>query len=207
MTVAAIVVAGGRGERFGGQKQFAKLGGRTLAAHSVEQSRSVADFVVVVVPEDYLGDGEGADLVVTGGETRSDSVRAGLAVCDDAQFIVVQDAARPLASTQLFVAVLAAVRAGAAAAIPGVTISDTIKQVADGVVVNTPPRDQLVAVQTPQAFQAEVLRRAHASAGVATDDAGLVEALGESVVVVAGERTNIKVTNPEDLDGLTVSVA
>jgi len=207
MTVAAIVVAGGRGERFGGQKQFAKLGGRTLAAHSVEQSRSVADFVVVVVPEDYLGDGEGADLVVTGGETRSDSVRAGLAVCDDAQFIVVQDAARPLASTQLFVAVLAAVRAGAAAAIPGVTISDTIKQVADGVVVNTPPRDQLVAVQTPQAFKAEVLRRAHASAGVATDDAGLVEALGESVVVVAGERTNIKVTNPEDLDGLTVSVA
>ena len=207
MTVAAIVVAGGRGERFGGQKQFAKLGGRTLAAHSVEQSRSVADFVVVVVPEDYLGDGEGADLVVTGGETRSDSVRAGLAVCDDAQFIVVQDAARPLASTQLFVAVLAAVRAGAAAAIPGVTISDTIKQVADGVVVNTPPRDQLVAVQTPQAFQAEVLRRAHASAGVATDDAGLVEALGESVVVVAGERTNIKVTNPEDLDGLKMSVA
>ncbi|MEI6736791.1 MAG: 2-C-methyl-D-erythritol 4-phosphate cytidylyltransferase [Actinomycetes bacterium] len=207
MTVAAIVVAGGRGERFGGQKQFAKLGGRTLAAHSVEQSRSVADFVVVVVPEDYLGDGEGADLVVTGGETRSDSVRAGLAVCDDAQFIVVQDAARPLASTQLFVAVLAAVRAGAAAAIPGVTISDTIKQVADGVVVNTPPRDQLVAVQTPQAFKAEVLRRAHASAGVATDDAGLVEALGESVVVVAGERTNIKVTNPEDLDGLTMSGA
>jgi len=207
MTVAAIVVAGGRGERFGGQKQFAKLGGRTLAAHSVEQSRSVADFVVVVVPEDYLGDGEGADLVVTGGATRSDSVRAGLAVCDDAQFIVVQDAARPLASTQLFEVVLAAVRAGAAAAIPGITISDTIKQVADGVVVNTPPRDQLVAVQTPQAFQAEVLRRAHASAGVATDDAGLVEALGESVVVVAGERTNIKVTNPEDLDGLTMSGA
>ena len=207
MTVAAIVVAGGRGERFGGQKQFAKLSGRTLAAHSVEQSRSVADFVVVVVPEDYLGDGEGADLVVTGGETRSDSVRAGLAVCDDAQFIVVQDAARPLASTQLFEVVLAAVRAGAAAAIPGVTVSDTIKQVADGVVVNTPPRDQLVAVQTPQAFKAEVLRRAHASAGVATDDAGLVEALGESVVVVAGERTNIKVTNPEDLDGLKMSVA
>jgi 2-C-methyl-D-erythritol 4-phosphate cytidylyltransferase len=207
MTVAAIVVAGGRGERFGGQKQFAKLGGRTLAAHSVEQSRSVADFVVVVVPEDYLGDGEGADLVVTGGATRSDSVRAGLAVCDDAQFIVVQDAARPLASTQLFEVVLAAVRAGAAAAIPGVTVSDTIKQVADGVVVNTPPRDQLVAVQTPQAFQAEILRRAHASAGVATDDAGLVEALGESVVVVAGERTNIKVTNPEDLDGLTMSEA
>jgi len=205
MTVAAIVVAGGRGERFGGQKQFAKLGGRTLAAHSVEQSRSVADFVVVVVPEDYLGDGEGADLVVTGGETRSDSVRAGLAVCDDAQFIVVQDAARPLASTQLFEAVLAAVRAGAAAAILGVPVSDTIKQVADGVVVNTPPRDQLVAVQTPQAFVADVLRRAHAAAGVATDDAGLVEALGESVVVVAGERSNIKVTNPEDLDHLKMS--
>ncbi len=207
MAVAAIVVAGGRGERFGGQKQFAKLGGRTLAAHSVEQARSVADFVVVVVPEGYLGDGEGADLVVTGGATRSDSVRAGLAVCDDAQFIVVQDAARPLASKNLFESVVAAVRAGAAAAIPGVTVSDTIKQVADGVVVNTPPRDQLVAVQTPQAFQAEVLRRAHASAGVATDDAGLVEALGESVVVVAGERTNIKVTNPEDLDGLKMGVA
>ena len=207
MTVAAIVVAGGRGERFGGQKQFAKLGGRTLAAHSVEQARSVANFVVVVVPEDYRGDGEGADLVVTGGATRSDSVRAGLAVCDDAQFIVVQDAARPLASAPLFEAVLAAVRAGAAAAIPGVAVSDTIKQVADGVVVHTPPRDQLVAVQTPQAFAAAVLRRAHASAGVATDDAGLVEALGESVVVVAGERTNIKVTNPEDLDGLTMSGA
>jgi 2-C-methyl-D-erythritol 4-phosphate cytidylyltransferase len=166
----------------------------------------VADFVVVVVPEDYRGDGEGADLVVTGGETRSDSVRAGLAVCDDAQFIVVQDAARPLASTQLFEAVLAAVRAGAAAAIPGVPVSDTIKQVADGVVVNTPPRDQLVAVQTPQAFAADVLRRAHAATDVATDDAGLVEALGEIVVVVAGERANIKVTNPEDLDHLKMSV-
>ena len=200
MTVAAIVVAGGRGERFGGQKQFAQLSGRTLAAHSVAQSRSVADFVVVVVPDDYAGDGEGADLVVTGGATRSDSVRAGLSVCGDAAIIVVQDAARPLASNDLFVSVVAAIRSGAAAAIPGIAVSDTIKQVDNGVVIATPPRESLVAVQTPQAFRAEVLQRAHASAGVATDDAGLVEALGESVVVVAGERTNIKVTNPEDLD-------
>jgi 2-C-methyl-D-erythritol 4-phosphate cytidylyltransferase len=200
MTVAAIVVAGGRGERFGGQKQFAQLSGRTLAAHSVAQSRSVADFVVVVVPDDYAGDGEGADLVVTGGATRSDSVRAGLSVCGDAEIIVVQDAARPLASNDLFISVVAAIRSGAAAAIPGISVSDTIKQVDNGVVIATPPRETLVAVQTPQAFRAEVLQRAHASAGVATDDAGLVEALGESVVVVAGERTNIKVTNPEDLD-------
>lgn len=205
MTVAAIVVAGGRGERFGGQKQFAQLSGRTLAAHSVAQSRSVADFIVVVVPDDYAGTGEGADCVVTGGATRSDSVRAGLAVCGDAEIIVVQDAARPLASTDLFTSVVAAIRSGAVAAVPGIAVSDTIKQVADGVVIATPPRESLVAVQTPQAFRADVLQRAHASAGVATDDAGLVEALGESVVVVAGERTNIKVTNPEDLDVLQKS--
>ena len=199
MSVAAIVVAGGRGERFGGQKQFATLGQLSLTAMSVQHARSVASHVVVVVPSDYAGEGEGADAVVHGGATRSASVRAGLAACGDAEIILVQDAARPLASDELFRRVLDAVRGGADGVVPGIAVTDTIKQVENGVVVATPVRDTLVAVQTPQGFRAEVLRQAHASGNDATDDAALVELCGYTVHVVTGETTNVKVTAPEDL--------
>lgn len=206
MSVAAIVVAGGRGERFGGLKQFAELHGRTLAFISVQRCREVADRVVLVVPASYEGDGEGADVVVVGGATRSESVRAGLRECGGADIVVIHDAVRPAASRALFLRVVEEVRHGAAAAIPGIAVTDTIKVVHGGVVSGTPPRDELVAVQTPQAFRADVLIAAHNSGAIATDDAALVETLGEQVHVVLGETGNFKVTEPSDLSRMHLEV-
>ncbi len=204
MTVAAVVVAGGRGTRFGGLKQFAVVRGRTVAAHSVWSARHVAERVVLVVPDGYDGDGEGADVVVTGGATRAASVRAGLTRCGDASIVVVHDAARPWASPALFRAVLGAVQDGADAAIPALPVVDTLKRVARdheaSVVVATVVRDDLVAVQTPQVFRRDILERAHASGAEATDDAALVEAFGGRVVVIPGELANVKITEPADLE-------
>lgn len=210
MPVAAVVVAGGQGVRFGGLKQFAPLDGDSVAGRSVRIARSVASRVILVVPEDYAGAGEGADVVVTGGPSRAASVRAGLAECADADIVVVHDAARPLATPGLFRAVVDAVRAGADAAIPGLAISDTVKRVIttdEGtLVLETVPRDDLVTVQTPQAFRREALARAHANSADATDDAALVEALEGRVVVVAGEVDNIKITQPVDLERIAAFV-
>jgi 2-C-methyl-D-erythritol 4-phosphate cytidylyltransferase len=206
MSIAAVVVAAGQGARFGGPKQFSLLDGETLAARSVRTARSVASYVVLVVPQNYEGTGEGADLIVSGGDSRAASVRAGLAHCGEAEIIVVHDAARPLASAALFHSVVDAVRAGADAAIPGLTLTDTIKRVsADGdatLVVATLSREELVAVQTPQAFRRDVLERAHESEADASDDAALVEAIGVRVVVVDGELDNVKITHLRDIDVL-----
>ena len=160
----------------------------------------MCDGVVVVLPAGVGWDGPIPAVAVSGGGSRSASVRAGLAaVPADADVVVVHDAARPLASAALFRAVIAAVAGGADGAVPGVAVADTIKRVAgDGAVAATVPRDGLVAVQTPQAFHAAVLRSVHAAGGEASDDAALVEAAGGRVVVVAGEATNLKVTNPAD---------
>jgi 2-C-methyl-D-erythritol 4-phosphate cytidylyltransferase len=200
--VAAVVVAAGEGRRFGSAKQFAALGPGSVAARSVRACRAVADLVILVVPADYAGDGEGADLVAVGGKTRSASVRAGLAQAGDAEIVVVHDAARPWASAELFGAVVGAVREGADGAVPGLALTDTVKRVSgEGtrVVTETIARDDLVAVQTPQAFSAAALARAHAAGDEASDDAALVERVGGRVVVVAGEPANRKITRPEDL--------
>lgn len=210
MSIWAVVVAAGSGARFGGPKQFRVLGARRVVDWAVAGARSEASGVVLVVPPGATaghgllatraGGDLGADMVVDGGPTRSTSVRAGLAaVPADADVVVVHDAARPFASPQLFRAVIAAVRAGADGAVPGVPLSDTVKRVRDGAVVATVDRIDLVAVQTPQAFTAEILRRAHGLADEATDDAALVEAVGGRVVVVAGDPANVKLTNADDL--------
>jgi 2-C-methyl-D-erythritol 4-phosphate cytidylyltransferase len=208
MSVAAVIVAAGRGTRFGGQKQFSLFEGETIATRSVRASRSVAEHVVLVVPEGYEGNGEGSDLVVVGGSTRAASVRFGLEQCLGAEIVVVHDAARPLASPALFHAVVDAVNAGADAAIPGLFLTDTVKRVTvegdETLVVATLERDELVAVQTPQAFRRELLVRAHASGAEASDDAALVEALGAKVVIVEGEVYNVKITRQEDLELLSL---
>jgi 2-C-methyl-D-erythritol 4-phosphate cytidylyltransferase len=209
------VVAGGTGRRFGALKQFLPLAGTPVVAWSVRAAQSVADGVVLVVPADddatsvggFPVPGSsgaaalGATLVVAGGATRAGSVRAGLAVIPaDAGVIVVHDAVRPLASSALFGAVVDALRNGDAdGAIPVVPVTDTLKRVVANRVVATVDRDDLVAIQTPQAFAADALRAAHRDGGEATDDAGLLEAAGLVVLTMPGDPRNLKLTRPEDL--------
>ena len=197
---AAIVVAAGRGERFGAPKQFLEAGGARLVDHAVAAAGAACDEVVVVLPADREWDGKPIAKAVPGGATRSDSVRAGLAaVAPDAEIVVVHDAARALATPGMFELVIDTVRAGADGAVPAVPIPDTVKRVDGDRVVETVARDGLVVVQTPQAFRADRLRAAHESGGDATDDAALVEAVGGTVVVVAGDPRNVKVTTVADL--------
>ena len=202
--VWSIVVAGGAGSRFGDRKQFRSLGGRPLLEWAVEACRPSSAGVVLVLPADLDdADHHGADAVVAGGATRADSVRCGLAaVPDDARGDRGPRCGATVGFPRLFDAVITAAAAdGVDGAVPGVPPSDTIKAVdGAGRVTSTLDRSTLVAVQTPQAFRAGVLRRAHAHADPgATDDAMLVEALGGTVRVVPGEPANLKITDPDDL--------
>lgn len=206
---ACVVVAGGSGLRFGARKQFADLAGRSVLQRSVDAASTVAATIVVVVPSDAIeddlveGNSNSHVVVVTGGETRAASVRAGLAaVPDAARFILVHDAARPLASEALFRRVIGALVDGALAVVPAVSVADTIRRRTGGIV----DRDELCAVQTPQGFDAETLREAHAAGGEATDDATLVEARGIDVILVDGEPQNRKLTEPTDLVTATALV-
>jgi 2-C-methyl-D-erythritol 4-phosphate cytidylyltransferase len=195
-----IVVAAGSGARFGGAKQFRSVGSVRLVDRAVDTATRAADGVVVVLPAGETWAGPPVAAAVAGGATRAESVRAGLAaVPDDADIVVVHDAARPLADDALFRRVVDAVTDGIDGAIPALAVSDTIKRVDDGRVIATVPRDDLVSVQTPQAFRAVTLRAAHAGGAEGTDDAALVEAVGGTVVIVAGNASNLKVTGPEDL--------
>jgi 2-C-methyl-D-erythritol 4-phosphate cytidylyltransferase len=175
----------------------------SVLARSLRTVVASVDRVVVVAAPDLLERTRAEvateaphALVVVGGSTRAESVRNGLAATEpDVDIVLVHDAARPFASRALFAAVIAAVAAGADAVVPGIDVVDTIRS-RDG---GTVPRDRLVAVQTPQGFRASALRAAHEGSPDATDDATLVEAIGGSVVVVAGAATNLKVTTPADL--------
>jgi 2-C-methyl-D-erythritol 4-phosphate cytidylyltransferase len=216
LTAWAVVVGAGDGARLGADrpKAFVGLGDRVLLAHSVAllEEHPAIDGIVLVVPEGWeepaslLADDLAAGKVaaaVAGGATRAESVAAGLAeVPDDADLILVHDAARPFASAELVTAVLGAL-GDADGAVPGVPVTDTIKRVQGGRVADTPDRSQLVAVQTPQAFLAGTLRRAYGQAAetaAATDCASLVEALGGAVAVVPGEPANVKITTAADLE-------
>ena len=212
-----MVVAGGTGSRFGSQKQFLDLDGRSVVAWSIAAARTVAEGIVVVVPDPSTtsaptvsADDMGVDQVVTGGATRSLSVRAGLAAVPmEASVIIIHDACRPLASASLFASVVQALTGdgadvtpgshGADGVIPVLPVADTLKQVVGGKVSSTLDREGIVSVQTPQAFVAATLRAAHAGGGEATDDAGLLESLGATVRTVPGEPRNFKLTHPEDL--------
>ena len=213
-----VLVAAGQGRRFGGPKQLQPLAGRRVIDWALESAAAASDGVVVVAAADQVrglaegpaalraGPGAGRSsarprddttlIVTAGGATRSESVRAGLAATPrDADVIVVHDAARPLAGDALFSAVVAAIAAGADGAVPAVAVTDTIRHTDKGPL----DRSRLRAVQTPQAFRADLLRRAHASGDEATDDATLVEATGGNVRLVDGEPNNLKITEPGDL--------
>lgn len=196
-SVWVVIVAAGSGRRFGGAKQYAPLGGRRVLDWSIDAARSVADGVVLVVAEDAVEEPEPAvDAVVAGAATRSESVRAGLAaVPDDASVVLVHDGARPLATHALFRRVVDSVVSGADAAVPVQAVVDTVIDAGGGPV----DRDALRTVQTPQGFDAPVLRRVHAVQPEATDDASLVAAAGGRLRQVQGERWNLKITEPDDL--------
>jgi len=212
----AIVVAGGDGARLGAgrPKAFVGLGGRPLLAHSIDlfEDHPAIDRIVLVVPAEWeepatlLADELAAGKVaaaVPGGATRALSVAAGLAeVAGDAEAILVHDAARPFASAGLVDRVLSALHTHDGA-IPALPVTDTVKRVHEGLVAETLEREQLRAVQTPQAFRAAALRQAYAAPADAvrdaTDCASLVEAAGFAVAAVAGEPENVKITAPDDL--------
>jgi 2-C-methyl-D-erythritol 4-phosphate cytidylyltransferase len=212
--VWAVLVAAGRGERFGGDrpKAFAKLRDRPLLAESLERlDRSDwIDSIVIVAPPEWeepsvlVAEEIAADKVhsaVTGGATRADSVRAGLEdVPEDVAVVLVHDAARPILPDEVVERVVTGLEEGWDGVAPGLRIADTVKRVAAEAVVETVDRTGLVAVQTPQAFFAPTLRRAHASRGDATDCAGLVEAAGGRVRIVEGDPRLLKVTTLDDLD-------
>ncbi|MFP3870646.1 MAG: 2-C-methyl-D-erythritol 4-phosphate cytidylyltransferase [Syntrophobacteria bacterium] len=217
MRVVAVIPAAGEGRRMGGacEKQFLCLQGIPLLAHTLalfEQS-PVVDGVVVVIPAHQRRLLEDEVLrpyhcrkviaVVDGGRERQESVAHGLeAVPAECEVVVVHDGVRPLVSEELLAAVVeAAQKHGAALA--AIAVRDTVKRVEDRNVAATIERDGLWLAQTPQAFHAGLLRRAHAKARreqtTATDDAALVERLGVQVHVVPGSERNIKVTTPDDL--------
>jgi 2-C-methyl-D-erythritol 4-phosphate cytidylyltransferase len=215
--VAALVPAAGRGERLGpgAPKALRQLAGLPMlvhAVHALAQARTVGLVVVAAPPDEVAGVRQllgsyelPADVrVIAGGATRQESVLAALAsLPDDVDVVLVHDAARPLVPSELVDAVAAEVTRGADAVVPGVPVADTVKRVSpDGRVVETLPRDELRAVQTPQGFRRAILAEAHAAAGApdqATDDAGLVERLGRPVTVVPGSHEAFKVTRPLDL--------
>jgi 2-C-methyl-D-erythritol 4-phosphate cytidylyltransferase len=214
VSVWAILVAAGRGERLGldQPKAFAKLGEDPLLAEPLRRldESDWIDRIVIVAPPGWeepailLAEELACSKVhscVPGGETRAGSVRAGLAeVPADALVVLVHDAARPLVTEAVIERVLAPLGEGWDGAVPGLAVSDTLKRVAgDGRVVETVPRDGVYAVQTPQAFPADVLRRAAAGDAEASDCAGLVEAAGGRVTVVEGDPQLLKVTTADDL--------
>jgi 2-C-methyl-D-erythritol 4-phosphate cytidylyltransferase len=218
MSVWAVLVAAGRGERLGldRPKAFAKLGEEPLLAEPLRRLEACpwVDRIVLVAPPGWeepailVAEEEGCGKVhacVTGGGTRSDSVRAGLAeVPADALVVLVHDAARPLVPHEVVERVLAPLSEGWDGAVPGLPVGDTLKRVgSDGGVAETVSRDGLWAIQTPQAFAADVLRRAHSPSNnlvQATDCAGLVEAAGGRVKVVDGDPRLLKVTSEADLE-------
>jgi 2-C-methyl-D-erythritol 4-phosphate cytidylyltransferase len=209
-----VLVAAGRGERFGADrpKSFANLAGRPLLAESLErlEASDWIEAIVVVAPPEWeepsilLAEELGAGKVhaaVTGGDTRADSVRVGVAeVPEDAAVIVVHDAARPLLPEDVLERVVTALGDGWEGAVPALPLVDTVKRAEGEAVAETVDRTGLHAVQTPQAFLADALRRALAGAADATDCAGLVEASGGRVRLVAGDPRLLKVTSPADLD-------
>jgi 2-C-methyl-D-erythritol 4-phosphate cytidylyltransferase len=210
-----VLVAAGRGERFGADrpKAFVKLGGRVLLAESLErlEGSDWIDSIVVVAPEGWeepailvaeeLGCGK-VTATIAGGETRVESVRAGVSeLPDDAAAVLVHDAARPLVTDDVIGRVLAPLGEGWDGAVPALPLADTVKRVENGMVVETVERSGLVGAQTPQAFVAPTLRGAlGGGAPGATDCASLVEARGGRVRVVDGDPRLLKVTSPADLE-------
>ena len=224
---AAIILAGGTGERFGkeGGKQLVEIGGKPILTWSVEAFDAVGDIglIVIVCPAERQGEylSKAVDpfsfatpiVVAAAGSTRQESAFSGLElVPEEFEYVVMHDGARPLISADLIAHTIATLKGnidadGAVVAHPAI---DTLKVVENGVIVGTPDRSVFWNAQTPQVFRAGIYRRAHASAlsdgFMGTDDSSLIERLGGRVLVVEGKRDNIKLTVPEDYLMLVAAV-
>jgi 2-C-methyl-D-erythritol 4-phosphate cytidylyltransferase len=209
--VAAIIPAAGSGVRLGADipKAFLELGGLSLLTRSALTMSTVADVLIIAAPVDGLDEASAqvaqvdAEIhIVAGGEHRQESVANALRmVPDDVSIVLVHDAARPLVPIEVTQNVVAAIRGGAKAAIPVLPLVDTIKRVNNqGIAIETVDRNQLRRVQTPQGFDRATLDLAYRNPEVvATDDAGLMDALGIPVVTVAGDERSLKITTMADV--------
>ena len=213
MTTAAVIVAAGAGERLGAgrPKALVEIAGRAMVAYAVDAFRAASsiDSIVVVAPtaaDDRLRATLGDDVVIVeGGATRQESVSAGLSACpSEVRVVAVHDAARPLVSAELIDRTVAALVPPWDAVAPGVAIVDTLKAVDSRLaVLRTVDRSGVWGVQTPQVISRATLERVHArvapAADAATDDLSLVERAGGRVRLIEGERSNFKITSPDDL--------
>jgi 2-C-methyl-D-erythritol 4-phosphate cytidylyltransferase len=217
LSVWAVLAAAGRGERLGGDrpKAFARLGDLPMVAEPLRrlEDSDWIDGIVVAAPPGWeepcivlaeeLGAGK-VTSVVTGGETRAESVRIALAeIPDDAAVVIVHDAARPILPEDVLERVIAALSEGFDGAVPVMPVADTVKRVRDGEVVETLDRAELFVAQTPQAFVASALRLGLSGLQPLshwTDCASIVEAGGGKIKAVAGDSRLLKVTSPEDLE-------
>ena len=205
--VAVIIPAGGSGERLGATipKALVQLAGKSLIEHAVANMAPIANQIIVAAPAGFEAEFQnllGSEVtVITGGTSRTLSVKNALAhVHKENDYILVHDAARALASTDLAMRIVDSLRAGERAVVPGLAVSDTIKRVdRDNYVTKTPTRAKLRAIQTPQGFTRKLLIKAHSSPDDVTDDAGLVEDRGVDVKVIAGEEGAFKITTMSDL--------
>ena len=206
-TSAAIIAGAGMGHRLGADipKALIQIDGVTLIERAFAALSPVVDEIVITAPAGYEDQfraivGESA-TVITGGVLRSDSVNVALkSLSPSTKYVLVHDAARALATSELAQRVLHGLTSGESAVIPALSVVDTIKEVdRDGYVRSTPDRSILRSIQTPQGFSVDVLKRAHEASEDATDDAALVEALGVKVKTIPGEARAMKITNPEDI--------
>lgn len=194
-----MLLAAGSGHRFGGLKQFVDVGGQRAVDRVVRTTRRVVDGIVLVLPEGVPWDGPAVDRLASGGASRAQSVRAGLAcVPPGCQVVVVHDAAHPLVREDLLRAVIAKVHQGADGAVCVLPMTQVVERMHDGVVVEVLPKHDQVLGQSPAAFSAAVLRRAHADSPETVEDVGLVVSRGGQVVGVPGDPLNLHVTSPEE---------
>jgi len=204
---AAIIAGAGMGHRLGAEipKALIQIQGITLLERAFISLSKVVDEIIITAPAGYEEQfkaivGQSAE-VITGGVLRSDSIRVALkALSPSVESVLIHDAARALASSALATRVLSDVQSGQSAVIPVLKVIDTIKEIdRDGFVRATPDRSSLVAAQTPQGFNRQVLERAHSASDDATDDAALVEAIGVKVKTIEGEASAFKITTKEDI--------
>lgn len=197
MSIWSIIVAAGTGTRFGALKQFSEFAGMSVLEHSIKPFIGLVEGIIVVTdPNNNDLSIPSIDKVVTGGMTRSDSVKNGLIeVPPDCEHVLVHDSARPMLTSDLVSRVIDELQAGALAVTPVMDLVDSIRSIKGDVL----DRSNYCTVQTPQGFRADVLSAAHEQGLSGTDDAGMVSALGIDVTCIPGEPYNFKVTYPNDL--------